>query len=559
MPSNAPAESPVPPPPPIHKGRFVDPPTPKGRAVLLTSDQERAVSAVERVVSGHRRRPVVLVAHRGRGKSTALGVAAARLVDAKRVGRVAVVAPHGAAVSALLEHAGPAARERIDVVSPWAAAGPLEADLVLVDEAAAVPVHLLAAMLEHHARIAFATTVHGYEGTGRGFELRFRAVLDRLTPQWREIPLRQPVRWSEGDPLERLFFEMLLLDAEPAPAEALAGVEPVVERIDRDRLAADELLLRQLFGLLVTAHYRTRPHDLRALLDAPGVTLHAALCGGAVAGVAVAQTEGGFDAETAEAIWSGRRRPRGHLMAQSLAIHAGVEDAPRRRFQRITRIAVHPALRRRGIGRRLVAAVTADAAAAGADLVGSSFGATEELVAFWRGVGLQPVRVGSRRDAASGAHSVMVAAPLTAAGEAVTAEARRRLGEGAAALLGEPLAGLEPEIASAVFAGSVPPPPLPAWAVRDLEGFAGGDRGYEPTLPALTLLALNVLLGSSKNRCPGVVPEFQCGALIMKVLQRRPWAEVAGFLGVAGRRPVVAGLRAMVRAYLTGGGALPRE
>lgn len=45
------------------------------RDVTLTSDQELAVDAILRVAQGHRNRPLVLTANRGRGKSSALGVA----------------------------------------------------------------------------------------------------------------------------------------------------------------------------------------------------------------------------------------------------------------------------------------------------------------------------------------------------------------------------------------------------------------------------------------------------------------------------------------------------
>ncbi|BBI53235.1 hypothetical protein HORIV_56560 [Vreelandella olivaria] len=70
----------------------------------------------------------------------------------------------------------------------------------MVDEAAAIPAALLGQWLTAFPRIAFATTVHGYEGSGRGFALRFRATLDRLTPQWKALTLNAPIRWRSGDP-----------------------------------------------------------------------------------------------------------------------------------------------------------------------------------------------------------------------------------------------------------------------------------------------------------------------------------------------------------------------
>jgi tRNA(Met) cytidine acetyltransferase len=53
--------------------RVADPPASEFR---LTAEQRGAVAAIERVAQGHARRPLVLTADRGRGKSTVLGIAA---------------------------------------------------------------------------------------------------------------------------------------------------------------------------------------------------------------------------------------------------------------------------------------------------------------------------------------------------------------------------------------------------------------------------------------------------------------------------------------------------
>jgi len=225
-----------------------------------SADQQTAVAALEHMIHGHRRRPVVLVADRGRGKSAALGIAAARLLR-EGLKRIVVTAPRIDAVAALFEQAAcllPEARQRRGHLQ-WREASiefhppdelllnPRDADLLLVDEAAAIPTPLLTRLLERHSRIAFATTVHGYEGTGRGFAVRFRRTLDALTPGWREVHLQTPIRWAADDPVERFVFHALLLDA----SAAAASCEFV--RFDRDALVADEPTLSQLFGLLVQA------------------------------------------------------------------------------------------------------------------------------------------------------------------------------------------------------------------------------------------------------------------------------------------------------------------
>ena len=333
-----------------------------------TPDQSAAVEALIHVVTGHRRRPLVVTADRGRGKSAALGIAVARLFNAGRCGRVIVTAPRRDAVNVVFDHAArrlPRAtvhRNRLDCeggrlefVAPDALLGSARsADLLLVDEAAALPAGLLVQLLERFPRVCFATTVHGYEGTGRGFSVRFAPTLDRLAPGWRRLQLEQPVRWAPGDPLEDLVFRALLLDAEPPSLpddrNAVSGLR--IERLDRDRLAVDETLLRDVFGLLVAAHYRTTPLDLRHLLDGPNLDVWIARVGRDVVGTMLVAREGGFDAGLGRKIWAGERRPRGHLLPQALALASGLEEAPCRLALRVIRIAVHPRLLRRGIGRR---------------------------------------------------------------------------------------------------------------------------------------------------------------------------------------------------------------
>ncbi|MFP4146141.1 MAG: tRNA(Met) cytidine acetyltransferase TmcA [Halorhodospira sp.] len=526
----------------------------------LSADQQAAVAAVIRVVTGHRRRPVVLTADRGRGKSAALGIAVGELLRTQRVRRVVVTAPSLHAVETLLGHAA----ERCDGVvqrrrrmhcatgeviyrDPEALVDqPERGDLVVVDEAAGLPVDLLTSLLHAASRIAFATTVHGYEGSGRGFDLRFRQVLDAWAPQWRAVRLETPIRWAPQDPLEGWLGRVLCLDAEPATVVHADSAAPVrVIPVSRDELLADETRLRQAFGLLVAAHYRTRPFDLHQLLDAPRRHLFLAEREGAVVGVVLAAEEGGLEAETAQEVWAERRRPHGHLLPQALATHAGLAAAPTGYALRIQRIAVHPALRRRGIGAELVAAVTGRAQGLGCALVGTSFGATVQLVAFWRACGLATVALGARRDVASGEHSALMARGLDDVGRGWVQAAGERLGHSAPALLAEPLGRIDPAVALAAVraAGRAPVPALASWQRRELEGFAETLRGYAAALPALRALAVALLV---EPRWARGRMAWREGAFIGKVLQQRSWAWTAERLAVEGRRPALTALREAV-------------
>ena len=149
-------------------------------------DPERARIAAWPYGRGRRRRPVVLTSDRGRGKSAALGITAGRLL-AERPRRIVVTGPSKRAVGPVFRHAAcvlGAEPSTLRYVPPGELLLSLDdADVVWVDEAATLPVPLLERLLRGHPRIAFATTVHGYEGTGRGFTVRFRGVLDAVAPR----------------------------------------------------------------------------------------------------------------------------------------------------------------------------------------------------------------------------------------------------------------------------------------------------------------------------------------------------------------------------------------
>ncbi len=550
-----------------HSGRSPPSPQPlscEGRGAK-TTDQAAAVAAILKTAHGRARRPLVLTAHRGRGKSAALGLAAGRLlIDGER--RILVTAPRRAAVVSLFRHAEALtasqskSTERLVFLSPdTIVADPPAADLLLVDEAAGIPTPLLERLLVQYPRIVFATTVHGYEGTGRGFEIRFRATLDRLTPNWRALTLDTPIRWAPDDPLEALGFRALLLDAAPADAGQLTTAMPSTcraERLDRDQLALDEPTLRELFGLLVLAHYQTRPLDLRMLLDGPNVRVYVLRHGACVAATLLAAEEGGFtDAGLREAIFMGQRRPRGHLLPQTLSAHAGLADAPRYRYLRVIRIAVHPALSRRGLGGMLLRRLRQDALDEGIDLLGASFGATPELLAFWTRCGCRPAQIGTSRNAASGEQAAVVLDATTETGARFAAHAQCRLIRRLPVLLAGPLRVLDPAVIVALLR-ALPAPSRQAGADADrdadacrheLDAFAAGHRTLEATLPALTDLVHDRLQPALES---GIIAPDDAALLIAAIRQFRPMHELIRLFGSQGRDAILTRLRGVIRSMM---------
>jgi tRNA(Met) cytidine acetyltransferase len=561
---------------PVEPPRQPMPPATPGRAQCTqaaegagseygTADQRRAVETILAVAASQRRRPVVLTSDRGRGKSTALGIAAAHLLR-QGMRHIVVTGPRPEASEKVFEHAArllPEARAsrasvqlgeaRLEFVAPDVLVqDPPTARLLLVDEAAAIPTPLLEALLERHSHIVFATTVHGYEGTGRGFAVRFQKALDVRTPGWRAVRMETPVRWAAGDPLERFTFRALLLDAAAAPDSALSEARPdtvQVERVDRDALAEDEAQLSELFGLLVLAHYRTRPFDLRVLLDAPNVAVYALRHRGRVVATALSAAEGGLDADTAWRVWAGHTRPHGHLMPETLAAHLGLDAAPRLCCARVLRIAVHPAVQGRGLGSRLIEAVAEDARTMGLAYIGSSFGATPELLRFWGHCGFTAVRFSVKRSAASGVHSALVVRALTGAGGELTAAARTRFLQELPHQLSDPLRTLDPALAAPLLLGAdaAPSPALSREAWRDLLAFCFGGRIYEVCMAPAWALACCALGDPAALRLLGA---GERDVLIVKVLQRRDWAAVAQATGAPGRAGATRVLRAALGKLL---------
>ncbi len=529
-----------------------------------TSGQRAAVDAICHVVYGHRRRPLVLTADRGRGKSSALGIAAALLLR-QGLSNIWVTAPGLDAVAVVFQQAGrllPGAEcsrgrvlwngRHIQFVAPdRLIRQPQTADLLLVDEAAAIPVPLLETALKRHARIVFSTTIHGYEGTGRGFCTRFRDTLDRLAPGWNTLHLSQPIRWSEGDPLEQFVFQALLLNASPAAEESVQNATPQrcdAVQLQRDDLLANEPMLSELFGLLVLAHYRTRPGDLRNLLDGPALSIHALLHEGHVVATALVVREGGVDEMLAREVWLGRRRIHGHLLAQSLAVHAGFPEAVQLRYARIMRLAVHPAVQQRGLGARLVKDIVAKGAKQGLDAIGASFGATPELLDFWHRRAFGTVRLGLRREASSGCHAAFMLHPLSMRGNTLYRQLQSRLQEQFPALLAGSLHDLEPEIALRLLQ-NLPPPPITInrqeW--RDIVSFAFGQRGYEVCMTSIRKLVTTAL---ADRAVAGELPVSEQNLLVLRVLQNREWKVLASRFSFQGKRQGTVALRKALRRLL---------
>ncbi|MPS30854.1 tRNA(Met) cytidine acetyltransferase [Salinivibrio sp. VYel9] len=523
--------------------------------------QDDAIAAVEKVVTGHRRRPLLLTADRGRGKSAALGMAAANLMM-KKPRRIIVSSPSPAHASTLFHHLKATlqiddAGQHIDYqgsqirfIAPDALLQDAPAaDLLLVDEAAAIPLPIISQWLNQYSRVAIATTEHGYEGTGRAFTLRLKQMLDVEQPQWRTLKLTAPMRWADDDPVERTLNALFLLNGDDVGSDQTDMLETgwvndmVIEPLSRQQLYRDEACLRQLFTLLIAAHYQTSPNDLARLLDDDAGLIFAGWLNNKLIAACVVSQEGGLDWQTCHAVVAGQRRIKGHLFSQSVAAHLGLAEVLHDRLWRVQRIAVSEPYRQQGVGQRLLATVNKHAAEASVVGVGVSFGATAVLTPFWFKQGFKPVKLGLKRDQASGCYSLQMLKPIQPL--KWCDQALRLFRQNLPIQMLTSHQRMETDIAASIIAG-LPTAPLSEEVRQQIDGFVAGGVGVDAALSSLQAWLYHHIGGVRKNDENATLP-----ILVSRILLGLPWSVVCTRYLLAGKRDAESRIRNYIQTHMT--------
>ncbi|BFU61191.1 MULTISPECIES: tRNA(Met) cytidine acetyltransferase TmcA [Rodentibacter] len=349
-----------------------------------------------------------LTAKRGRGKSALLGLLINQIETP-----IYLTAPNKSAVNILCDFA----ERRFTFLAPDELNARLQQDSrfsenawLLVDEAAMIPLPLLQRFAQHFKYIVFSTTIHSYEGTGRGFLLKFKQKIDRT---FQHVELQQPLRWQANDALEGFIEDLLLLNVEDKfkPINYNAQMAIQINEIAQPQLIRS---IETFYGLMTLAHYRTSPIDLRRLLDGEKQRFYFAESTHHLLGAVWALEEGGMRNEKLiEQIQQGKRRPKGNLVPQALCFHANLPQACRLSSLRISRIAVQPNWQQRGIGQNLIEFCLK----ANVDFLSVSFGYTRELACFWQKCGFVLVHLGEHQEASSGCYSAIALRGISEQGQ----------------------------------------------------------------------------------------------------------------------------------------------
>ncbi len=400
--------------------------------LCATNDQVEVLKALENFYFSDKK-AFIVTANRGRGKSAVVGLFLGALGGFLNFGRmkIGVTAPSFEGTKTLFEFTkhsmstlgeppewrGNLLRRKNFEIKFYS---PMELtyekfDLVVVDEASGIPVPMLFKILQTADKVIFSTTIHGYEGAGRGFNIRFLKRLKEDNVPVSVAELKTPIRYQPDDPIEKWLYDLLLLDAEPEEVKEINIKGAEFREFDREDLFfKNRDVLRKYIGIYILAHYRNEPNDVLILADAPHIHAAAVRIEDRLMSSLLLAEEGALPPEICQDL---TRKPllhleiNGHVIPSVVARYYENSIFPCFRGLRIVRIAVHPAFFNQGIGSISLSKLE-DFYRNDFDWFGASFGATPELLNFWFKNGYYPIYISPVRNAVSGEYSVAYVKPV---------------------------------------------------------------------------------------------------------------------------------------------------
>ncbi|KAH9373238.1 hypothetical protein HPB48_004983 [Haemaphysalis longicornis] len=151
-----------------------------------------------------------------------------------------------------------------------------QAELLVVDEAAAIPLPLVQKLLGPYL-VFLSSTINGSLSLKLIQQIRQQCTVSSSESSksvggrsLHEVSLSESIRYKPGDPVEKWLNQLLCLDAALPPA---SGCPPPQEcqlyPWQHCYHRASEAFLQQVVSLYVASHYKNSPNDLQMLSDAP--------------------------------------------------------------------------------------------------------------------------------------------------------------------------------------------------------------------------------------------------------------------------------------------------
>jgi len=461
--------------------------------ICRTVDQAKVVMATVSALLEHKQSTLAVTAARGRGKSAALGLAVSAAISCG-YSNVLVTAPSPENLQAFfqfllagLTQLGYAEHKEFEVLKGHGDlkqciirvtiskthrqivqyitvnSAVTQTDLLVVDEAAAIPLPLVKKLIGAYP-VLMSSTVHGYEGTGRALSLKlFQSMQTRGLQQ---LKMETPIRYAANDPVEKWLSDLLCLEATTPQTVKTAPPHPAqcsLYRVNRDTLfsfhRASEMFLHQMMSLFVSSHYKNTPNDLQLMSDAPAHELFV-LLGPLTANSSLPDVlcaiqvcyEGGISKTRVQEQLAAGYLPSGDLIPWTLSNHYQEHNFGELTGARVVRIACHPDLQGMGYGSRALEELSrffngelftgektkpasqseevqesdslapkkgldpllkqiSEVAVASVDYLGVSFGVSQQLFNFWKRAGFLPLYLRHTASDITGEHSIIMVKP----------------------------------------------------------------------------------------------------------------------------------------------------
>ena len=346
------------------------------------------------------------------------------------------------------------------------------AELLIIDEAAAIPLNIVKRILNDCVTF-MASTIQGYEGTGRSLSIK---LIDDLRNNknnknnsriLKEVMLSQAIRYADNDPVEYWLNKLLLLDATSVDSFEDSLEDPSkleLYLVNRDTLFSyhkgSESFLKKIMSLFVSSHYKNSPNDLQLLSDAPSHKIFV-LCKSinknkeikglpdVYCAIQICE-EGGISKDV---ILNNNKRglkPSGDLIPWTISDQYQDQEFAHMTSIRVVRIACHPECQRMGYGSKALELLSEyyegkfiklsndsdnendidndknekkkklkpllnkleDIKPPFIYYLGTSFGLTNNLYNFWNKNGYKPLYLAQNSNAITGEHSCIMIKPI---------------------------------------------------------------------------------------------------------------------------------------------------
>ena len=345
------------------------------------------------------------------------------------------------------------------------------AELLIIDEAAAIPLNIVKRILPDCVTF-MASTIQGYEGTGRSLSIK---LIDEMRNNQKmsgsrilkEISLSQAIRYADNDPIELWLNKLLILDATSAESFEDSLEDPSkleLYMVNRDTLFSyhkgSEAFLKKIMSLFVSSHYKNSPNDLQLLSDAPSHKIFV-LCKALdkqkkakglpdiYCAIQVCE-EGGISKDVILTNNKRGLKPSGDLIPWTISEHYQDQEFAHMTSIRIVRIACHPDCQRMGYGSKALELLShyyegkfikleddEEIEESGDEkektgkkklkpllskledikppfiyYLGTSFGLTNTLYNFWQKNGYKPLYIAMNSNSITGEHSCIMIKPI---------------------------------------------------------------------------------------------------------------------------------------------------